>query len=450
MKILRYSIAFTVVIASLTSLMAQIPVSGQWPQFRGYIGSGILDGAGLPVQWNTEKKENILWNIPVAGLAHSCPVIWDNKVFITTAVSSSAKDSLKIGLYGDIDMADDQSVHKFMVACYDLKSGKQIWKKTAYEGVPKERRHTKSTYANQTPATDGKYVVVSFGANGLYCYDFKGKLIWTRDLGPMATGPFDTEDVHWGAASSPVIHKGKVIIQADQLKGSYLELLDIRTGESVLKIDREKQISCWGTPAIYESGGKSLIIANGFPYVIAYDFETGKEVWKISGVGDAPSPTAIVAKDLVFINSAHGKWSPIIAIRPDAVGDLTLGDTVTQSAQVPWMIKRGGAYMASLLVYGDNLYNMQISGLLTVLDPLTGKVRYRQNLVKAFSASPVASDGKVYLTAETGEIFVLQDGPEYKLLAQNNMNDPCMATPAIAKGVILFRTQHRLIAIGNL
>jgi outer membrane protein assembly factor BamB len=447
MKIIRYSLISAVLIASLTTLTAQDNASSQWPQFRGYMGSGILDGAGIPATWNLEKKENILWNIPVAGLAHSCPVIWDNRVFIATAVSSSVGDSLKIGLYGDIDMAEDQSSHQFKVACYDLKTGKLIWEKIAWEGVPKERRHTKSTYANQTPATDGKHLVVSFGANGLYCYDMNGKLLWSKDLGRLATGPFDTEGVEWGSASSPIIHEGKVIIQADQLKGSYLELLDVTTGSSVWRIEREKQLSSWGSPAIYANKGKTLIITNGFPYVIAYDFSTGKEVWKISGVGDAPSPTAIVARNLVYINSAHGKWSPIIAIRPDSEGDLTLGDTVASSPQVPWMIKRGGAYMASLLVYGDNLYNMQISGLLSVLDPLTGKMRYRQNLAKAFSASPVASDGKVYLTAETGEVFVIDNGPEYKLLAQNNMNDPCMATPAITKGIIIFRTQHRLIAI---
>jgi len=448
MKLFRPSILLAAFAGMLIPALAQDGIKQQWPQFRGYRGAGILDQAGTPTTWNPGTKENILWDIPIPGLAHSSPVIWEDKIFLTTAVSSSRQDSLKIGLYGDTDMSQDQSIHDFNVYCIDKKTGKIIWENLACQGIPKERRHTKSTFANPTPATDGKYLVVSFGANGLYCYDLDGRLIWKKDLGKLATGPFDENGTEWGFSSSPVIHKDRIIVQADLLSNSFLAVYDLKTGGEIWKVNRE-EISSWGSPAIYEGKEKTQIILNGYPHMKSYDFETGREIWKLSGVGDAPAPTAIVANDLIYLNSAHGKSQPIVAIRPTASGDLTLGDTVTGSEHIAWMLKRGGAYMATLLVCGENLYNMQINGLLTVLDPLSGKVRYKQNIGKTFSASPVASDGKIYLTAETGEVYVLQDGPEYKLLAENNMGDPCMATPAISKGMLVFRTQHQLIAVGG-
>ncbi len=428
--------------------ISQTDISGQWPQFRGYLGSGILDQPDLPVSWSLGTGENVLWKTPVPGLAHSSPVIWDNFVFITSAVSSAKLDSLKIGLYGDIDMADDTSVHQFKVYCLDKNTGRIIWDRVADEGVPKERRHTKSTYANPTPATNGGQLVVSFGSHGLYCYDFKGNLLWKKDLGNLATGPFNETGVEWGYSSSPVIHNGTVVVQCDLLKDSFLATFDVATGKEILRIKRDV-ISSWGSPAIYSGEGETLIILNGYPFISAYDFTTGQEVWKIGNVGDAPAPTAVIAHNLVYINSAHGKYSPILAINPNATGDITLQPDQSSTSQVKWSIKRGGAYMASPLAYGDYLYNMQISGQLTCFNALTGEVMYKKEIGKAFSASGVAGGGKLYFPAETGEVLVIEAGPEYKLLAENTMDDVCMATPAIASGMIIFRTQHSVVAIGK-
>jgi outer membrane protein assembly factor BamB len=444
----KISMVIALSMACFLPAFNQADISRQWPQFHGYMGKGILDHADLPDKWDLQTGENVLWKTPIPGLAHSCPVIWDDLVFVTTAISSASLDSLKIGLYGDIDMASDTSAHQFKVYCLDRKSGKIIWDRIAYEGVPKERRHTKSTYANPTPATDGKHLVVSFGSNGLYCYDLAGKLIWKKDLGNLATGPYNEDSVEWGYSSSPIIHDGKIVIQCDLLKNSFLVTLDVATGNEKWRIDRDA-ISSWGSPCIYEGGNKTLIILNGYPFVRAYDFKTGEEIWKAGNVGDAPAPTAVIANNLVYINNAHGKFSPIMAIRPDASGDITLPADTTKSGNIVWSFKRGGAYMASPLVYGDYLYNMQINGQLTCIEALTGAVKYKKDLGKAFSASGVASDGKLYFPAETGEILVLQPGSEYKLLAENNMGDVCMATPAIGEGMIIFRTQHSMIAVGK-
>jgi len=443
-------IFFPVLISLVCSIpsFGQIDISRQWPQFRGYMGTGILEQKGIPDTWNVKTGENIVWNTPIPGLAHSSPVVWDQLIFVTSAVSSARRDSLKIGLYGDIDMADDQGIHQFKVFCLDKKTGKIIWERIADEGIPKERRHTKSTYANPTPATDGKHVVVSFGSQGLFCYDFDGNLVWKKDLGNLATGPFNETGVEWGYSSSPVIHDGRIIIQGDLLKNSFLATFDVTTGKEIWRINRDA-ISSWGSPAIYNGPEKKLIIVNAYPFIMAYDFLNGSEIWRIGNVGDAPAPTAVVAHNLIYINSAHGKYSPIFAIKPSATGDLTLSGDATSSDHVAWSFARGGAYMASLLVYGDYLYNLQVSGLLTCIDALTGGVKYKQNLAKAFSASPVASGNKIYLPAETGEIFVTEAGPEYKLIAENNMEDACMASPAITDGMIIFRTQHSLVAVGK-
>jgi outer membrane protein assembly factor BamB len=447
MKIRTLFLAFFLSTVASSLLFGQSNISRQWPQFRGYLGQGILDGASIPDTWDIKTRENILWKIDIPGLAHSCPVVWGDFVFLTSAVGSPNQDSLKIGLYGDIDMSDDLSVHQFKVYCINKRTGKIIWERVADESIPKERRHTKSTYANPTPATDGTHLVVSFGSQGLFCYNFKGDLLWKKDLGNLATGPFNETGVEWGYASSPVIHNGKVIIQADILKNSFLATYDIVSGNQVWKVQREA-ISSWGTPAVYQAGSGNLIVLNAYPFISAVDFATGREVWKIGNVGDAPAPTAIMVKDLVYINSAHGKFSPILAIRKEAEGDLTLPGDTTSSDAVAWSIKRGGAYMASPLVYRDYLYNMQISGQLTCLDALTGKFMYRKDIGKAFSASGIAADGKLYFTAETGEILVVKAGPEYILLSENHMQDNCMATPALSNGMILIRTQHSLVAVG--
>jgi len=372
MNRLKIALALCWYAAVALSGLAQTGTSGQWAQFRGNQGLGILENSNPPVEWDVQTGQNILWKVAIPGLAHSSPVIWEDAIFITTAVSSSKLDSLKIGLYGDIDMADDRSVHQFKVYRIDRKTGKVVWERIADEGIPKERRHTKSTYANPTPATDGKHLVVSFGSHGLYCYSLSGTLLWKKDLGNLATGPFNETGVEWGFSSSPVIHEGQIVVQCDLLKDSFLATYDLATGNEIWRIKRDA-ISSWGSPCLYDEGESTLIIANGYPFMMAYDFKTGAERWRIGNVGDAPAPTAVVVDGLAYINSAHGRHSPILAIRPGATGDLTLPADSTSSRHVVWSIKRGGAYMASPLVYQGLLYNMQINGQLTCYDARTGK-----------------------------------------------------------------------------
>jgi outer membrane protein assembly factor BamB len=428
-------------------LLTQSDYNQQWPSFRGPMGCGYMLNSKPPASWDINNPVDIKWKTPIPGLAHSCPVIWDNLLFVTTATTNMNDESLKVGLYGDIDEADDKKVHEFKVYCLDKNSGKIIWERVAQKGIPKSKRHTKSTQANCTPATNGKYLVVHFGSEGLYCYDMKGNLIWKKDMGILNPGPYTNPGVEWGYASSPVIYKDRIIVQCDIPLKPFIASLDLATGKEIWRTSRGDEVSTWCTPAIYSKDGKTQVIANGYRQICGYEFETGKQIWRLSKGGDAPAPTPVIANDLIYLNSAHGPSSPIFAVKPDAKGDITLDDESTKNQYIIWSVKRGGAYMQTPLIYEGLLYNLQVNGLLAVFDALTGETKYKENLKDAFSASAVAADGKVYFSSETGNVFVVKAGPVYNLLAKNSVKDVIMATPAISGNTIFFRTQHYLMAI---
>lgn len=422
-----------------------------WPGFRGLNADGTAEHYPTPVSWDIDKSINIKWKTAIPGLGHSSPVIWENRIFITTAVCDKAEPELKVGLYGDIESADDQIVHEWKVYCIDKNTGKILWEKTAHKGVPRVKRHPKSSHANSTPATDGKYVAAFFGSEGIYCYDMTGQLTWKKDFGVLDAAFFRVPSAQWGFASSPVIHKGVVVVQCDVLQNSFIAALDIKTGKQIWKTARD-EYPTWSTPTIYDDGGQEpRVFVNGYKHIGGYDFKTGKEVWKMKGGGDIPVPTPVVAHGLIFINSAHGMMSPIYAVKLSAKGDITLKDMETTNESIAWSVKRGGAYMQTPLIYGDYLYNLQINGSLSCYKATTGESVYKENLgnMDSFSASGVAADGKLYFAGESGEIYVVKAGAAFKLLAVNSFKDTCMATPAISQGVLFFRTRHYLIAAAN-
>ena len=445
-SIFRY-LLFVIFISIVKNLQSQIPYSSQWPGFRGPQGCGFIENVKTALNWNIDSSKNIKWKTPIPGLGHSCPVIWDDYLFVTTATNKANNESLKVGLYGDIDEANDSIEHEFKVYCLDKNTGKIVWERVAHKGIPKSKRHTKGSQANCTPATDGKYLVVHFGSEGLYCYDLKGNLIWEKDMGLLNPGYYETPGIEWGYSSSPVIFKDKIIVQSDIPKTPYITALDLSTGNEVWKTSRGDEVQTYCSPAVYTKNGKSQVIANGYRHISGYDLETGKETWNLSNGGDIPTPTPVVANDLIYLNSAHGKFSPIFAIRPSATGDITLAPDSTKNKYIAWSVKRGGAYMQTPLVYGGYLYNLQINGQLTCFDAATGLVKYKESLKEAFTSSGIAADGKLYFSSEDGNIYVIKAGPEFKLLAKNQMKDICMATPAISGNVLFFRTQHYLIAV---
>lgn len=434
----------------VSNVNCQIKPERQWPAFRGYMSSGVLDNANLPDLFDIDKMVNIRWKVEIPGLGLSSPVIWDNKLFITTAISQADRDGFRTGIYGDIAPVRDSSVHEWKVYCIDKNTGAMIWDKTSYKGIPKMKRHPKSTHANTSVATDGKYVVAFFGSEGLFCYDMNGNLQWQKSFGLLKSVFFMVKTAEWEFASSPIIYNGVLIIQCDVLENSFVATYDVKTGKQLWKTMRNEYPG-WCTPNIYTNGGKTYIALNGYKQRAGYDFETGKEIWKMSGGGDIQIPTPIIGNNMIYFNSAHGQSSPIIAVKTNAVGDITLKSNETSNEFIKWSLPRGGSYMHTMLLYKNHLYNVNWNGSVICLDPLTGKEIYNAKLgkTKSFIASPVASDGNIYILDEEGTVYILEDGDSFKLLAEIPLNDVCLTAPAITDGMIIFRTQKYLIAAGK-
>jgi outer membrane protein assembly factor BamB len=448
-KYLSLIVLIQAVFASM-AVYGQTDLLRQWPGYRGYLSSGVLDNTSLPESFDLDKMINIRWKVEIPGLGLSSPVIWDNKLFITTAVSKADKEGFKPGIYGDVEPVDDSSEHEWKVICLDKNSGKLLWEKISCRGIPKMKRHPKSTHANTSVATNGEYVVAFFGSEGLYCYDINGNLQWQKNLGVLKSVFFVEQSAEWEFASSPIIHSGVVIIQCDVLENSFLAAYDVKTGKELWRTRRDEYPG-WCTPNIYTNGGKTYVVVNGYKNRGGYDFDTGKEVWKMSGGGDIQIPTPIVDKNIIYFNSAHGQYSPIIAVRTSADGDITLGENQTANDYVKWSLPRGGSYMHTMLLYRDHLYNVNWNGIVVCLDPSNGKEIFRTKLgrSRSFIASPVASDGKIYIVDEKGTVYILQDGDNFKLLTEIPLNDICMTAPSLTDGAIFFRTQKYLIAVGK-
>ena len=431
-------------------LPAATPTRGTWPSFRGPNASGVADGQNLPDRWDVKSGENILWRTPIPGLAHSSPVVWGDRIFVTTAISSKGDATFKPGLYGDGDASEDRSSHKFVLYAIDKRTGKVAWERVAFEGEPRNKRHIKSTYASASPATDGRIVVAWFGSQGVHAYDVNGNGLWKVDIGRVDMGAYDIPSYEWGPASSPIIWKDMVFVQVDTQADSFVLALDAHTGKTVWKTDRQ-ELPSWGTPTVVSTPAGDELVTNASNYIRAYDPLTGKELWKLGGSSKITAPTPFAAGGLVIIASGRGPERPIFAVKPGARGDLTLGKDQTSSQQIAWSKTGRGSYMPTPLAYQGILYVLANNGVFDSYEIETGKEIYRQRLEpvgSGFSASPVAADGKIYLTSEDGDVIIVSAGREFKKLGSNSMGELVMATPALAEGVMYVRGQSTLFAIG--
>ncbi len=421
-----------------------------WPSFRGPHASGVADGQKPLTSWDAEKSINILWKTPIPGLGHSCPIVWEDRIYLTTAISGDPNTKLRVGLYGDVDSVNDTTYHSWRVYCLDKRSGKILWERIPCGGVPKIKRHMKSTHANCTPATDGQYLVAFFGSEGLYCYDRDGRLLWKRDLGVLDASWFFDADYQWGFGSSPIIYRNLVILQCDVGKNSFIAAYNLSDGQPVWQTPRE-EIASWGTPTIYEGKRRTELITNATKFVRSYDPFTGKELWRLSRNAEITVPTPVASRDLIFVTSGYRPVQPIYAIRPGATGDISLKESKESNDHIAWSTKVGGPYMPTPIVYGKHLYTCSNDGMVTCYEAETGKKIYRERLrgKGGYTASPVAADGKLYFTGEESGIRVVKAGPSFEILSINPMGDVCMATPAISGGMIIVRTQHFMFGIGR-
>jgi outer membrane protein assembly factor BamB len=427
------------------------PSKGSWPSFRGPNASGIAEGQHLPETWNGTTGEHILWRTPIPGLAHSSPIVWGDRVFVTTAISSRPNASFKPGLYGDGDASDDNSPHKWVLYAIDKRTGKIAWERTAFEGPPRNKRHIKSTYASASPATDGRIVVAWFGSQGVFAYDVTGTPLWSVDLGRVDMGAYDIPSFEWGPASSPIIWNDLVILQVDTQADSFLLALDTATGRTIWKTDRD-ELPSWGTPTVITTRNGDELVTNASNFIRGYDPRTGKELWRLGGSSKITAPTPFAAGDLIFVASGRGPERPIFAIRPGARGDITLAQEQTSSKAVAWSKTGRGSYMPTPLAYDGVLYVLANNGVFDAYDLQTGREIYRHRLEpvgSGFSASPVAAAGRIYLSGEDGDIIVVAAGREFRQIGVNPMGELLMATPALSEGVMYVRSASSLSAIGT-
>ena len=442
-------ISIAVVISLLSTVMLLNSTAGSaaapnWPQWRGPGGQGISTEKNLPTEWSATK--NIKWKTPIAGRGHSSPIVWGNRIFLTTAIEGALVPGAKAVKHmdGDKEFLHPDSVgadhkHTFKVICLNAESGKILWEQTAYEGTPYDNRHRKSSFASSTPVTDGKLVYAFFGTEGLYAYDMGGKLVWRADLGKLGT-------VGMGTGTSPILYENLLILQCDEENGaaSFIVALDKKTGREVWKTPRKVQVS-WATPILVRTPGRMELITSGNETVIAYDPATGKELWRHKGVESNAIPSPVANQEMVFI-TAGSPAKIVMAIRLGGSGDLT------DSANVAWKYPKGTAYVPSPILYGDYLYLTTDKGILTCLDARTGEVKYdggRVPIPATFTASPVAFEGKILLTSEDGDTFIVRAGPKHEILGTNSVGEPVYASPAIADRKIFIRGERNIYCIGN-
>ena len=422
-----------------------------WPSFRGPGAVGVADGFPVRTEWNADATageiDGILWRTEVPGLGHSSPVVYGNRIFLATAIASDGKAPLKIGTGAGSASADDNGEQSWVVLCYDKQTGEELWRRTAHQGRPRATRHAKATHANSSVAVEGSRVVAFFGSEGLYCYDLDGNLEWSRDLGVIDVRKYG---VGWGYASSPAIHQDRIILVCDDPRKPFLAALRLSDGEELWRVSRKDVCErSWGTAFIHSDSTRTQAVVNGWPWIVAYDIETGEEFWRIRGGGDNPVPTPFEVNGLIYITNSHGGQSPIFVVRPDASGDVSPSDETGTSESIVWSNTRGGCYMSTPVVYGDYLYLGNSNGVVRCFNALTGEKMYEQRLGRdaAIIASLVAAEGRIYCASENGIVYVLAAGPEFKVLAENKMGQPCFATPAIVQGVFYVRTTESLFAI---
>ena len=463
--------------ASLTLIAAAISLASaagptDWPQFRGHDAAGLADQFALPTTWSA--KDNIAWTATIPGRGWSSPIVWGNRVYVTSAVSAGVFKEPSTGIYGndyaadltaqglsaaevmkrvtarDIELTAEVDDVKYMIYAIDVKTGAIAWQREAHRGKPPGGRHRKNTYASETPATDGERIYASFGANvGVFCYTIDGTLVWKREWPPQPVY------LDFGTAASPVVYRGRVYVLRDSEGDSFLTALDAKTGTVVWTTSRNalegRQKSGWVTPFIWETPSRTEIVTVGKSMVVSYDLD-GKELWRLKGMTQA-TPTPVAGGGLLFVGSGAQTDAarPMYAIRPGATGDISLAAGATSSPYVAWFVPKLSAYIPSPLFYRGRLYVVNDNGIMQVVDAATGKEIYRARVGgvgNTFSSSPFASNGRVYVLSEDGDTFVFDAGTDtYVERAKNSLGEMSLATPAPGPSGLIVRTQTKLYRV---
>jgi len=476
-----------------------------WPSFRGPGGSGVADGAELPDVFSGVDGTNLAWRTEIPGLAHASPIVWGDRVYVTSAVTSGSPQRFLAELPDSRDSIVDMSSHRWIVMAIDKRTGEVLWERTAAEGPPRTGRLAKGSFNNSTPATDGEHIVALLGSQGLFCYDPDGNLLWHVDLGVLDAGWFFDPAVQWGMASSPIIYDGKVIVQADIRGGAFIAAFDVADGTELWRTARN-EVSSFSTPAIVRGAdGVAEIVTNGGRAVRAYDPATGEELWTLTPSSEIAVPTPIFAGGLIFVGSGYLPQQPFYAVRPGGRGDISLPAGRRASRRIAWTVPDGGALISTPIVVGDYLFIVQRDGTVSCFDAATGIPIYTERIGAAaeeeaaaeaakaaaaavaeaaeaagvqatgeaagqpaaqapgaaaaetqpeepavtYTASPVAANGKMYVVTDMGDIHVIETGPFLRILATFPLGEAVFATPAISDGMLLVRGRSHLFAFSR-
>jgi outer membrane protein assembly factor BamB len=365
---------------------------------------------------------------------------------LTTAIKEGGElEPVKKGLYFGGNRPAPKEAHRYVVYCLDLETGRVVWEKEVHRGVPQHGHHLKNTLASETPVTDGGNVYAYFGNVGLFCLDFEGKLMWSKSWESVPTR------FGWGTAASPVLHGERIYVVNDNDKQSFMVALNKTTGEQIWRVERDEK-SNWATPFIWHNQKRTEIVTAGSKAIRSYGLD-GQLLWELGGMSSIAIPTPFAQHGLLYVTSGYVMdWrKPLFAIRPGAVGDISLQSDQTGNEYIAWCQEKAGPYNPSPIVYGDYLYVLYDMGLLACYDAVTGAEVYGKRRIgagaRAFTSSPWACDGKLFCLSEDGDTFVIRAGPEYELLGKNSLGELCMATPAIVRDGLIIRTESNLFYI---
>ncbi|MEK6249499.1 MAG: PQQ-like beta-propeller repeat protein [Planctomycetales bacterium] len=410
-----------------------------WPGWRGPLGTGVAPGARPPLEWSEEK--NIRWKIPLPGIGHSTPVVWGDRVFVTTAVPVGKKFAPRPDTApGAHDNSLVTQRYKFKVLAIDRQTGKLVWSRTVHEAMPHEGGHVTGSLASASPVVDSDHLIASFGSQGLYCLTHEGELVWKKDLGDM-----QTKHAH-GEGSSPVLHGNTLVVNWDHRFQSFVIALDKATGRQLWKVPRDEPTS-WSTPVVVEHGGVEQVIVSGTGRVRAYDLATGKVIWECGGLSANVVASPVVGHGMVFAASSYDTTA-LLAIRLDgASGDIT------DTNHLVWKRRRGTPYVPSPLLYGKSLYFLRhYQGILTRVDAVTGDEPVgpiRVGAMRDIYASPVGAADRIYITDREGVTMVYSHGEIPRLLALNRLEDSFSASAVLVDEELILRGEEHIYCIAE-
>ena len=428
-----------------------------WPQWRGPLSTGVAPAAHPPTAWS--ESTNIKWKVKIPGSGNATPIIWNNKIFIQTAIATGKKMEVPAGKKpeepaanandstgdkprrrpggGGMRSEKPYEAFQFVLLCLDRQTGKTLWQKIAKEEVPHEGHHPDHGFSSYSPVTDGKYVIAYFGSRGLHCYNLEGNLKWEKDLGKMQT------KMSFGEGSSPALFGDTIVVNWDHESGSFIVALDKRTGKELWRQTRDEATS-WASPIVVEYKGQAQVITDASNKIRSYDLATGKVIWECTGLTANVIPSPVADGETVYSMSGF-KGNALLAIKLGRTGDLTGSDAIA------WSHGKSTPYVPSPLLYGDKLYFFAgNNAMLSCFDAKSGKALIdaeRLEDLKNVYASPAGADGRVYLVGRNGAVLVIKNSDKLELLATNKLDEQFDASPAIAGRDLLLRGHEYLYCI---